>query len=60
MAENPIVLKLHYKDGKYMGREVIYPSQLTPEYLDSIRNDVEDSMNLKQHLKVLREKGYNV
>ena len=48
------------KKGKYMGKIVIPITDLTPEFLNELKNDKYDRLRWKQYRKVMKEHGYNI
>jgi len=42
------------------GKQGIYESDLTTEFLDKIKADKDDKMGWKKYRKVMKEKGYDI
>jgi len=56
-----IVLEVHYDpEGRYLGRTVIYASQLTPQKLNSIKGDLADVQGFKAYHEALKKAGYDL
>jgi len=56
-----VILAKHYdKNGKYLGMEAVYKETLTPEFIEALKNDKDNSMGWKKHKKVMKEKGYKI
>lgn len=56
-----IILKKAYDEkGKYLGFHWIAKADLTPEFLEELRNDVSDRHGFKEYHKVLKEEGYDI
>lgn len=60
-GEVQIVLKNEYdKNGKYLGRHVIYESQLTPVFVNSLKVDLADNSGFKQYRDAMKKAGYDI
>jgi len=55
-----ILEKKFDKKGKYLGKIVVYEDDLTPEFIEAIKLDVNDKKGWKKHHQKLREKGYDI
>ena len=58
--EPHIVLKKHFKDDRYLGMEVVFLKDLTPEYLATVKADTDDKLGWKRHRKVMKEAGFDI
>ncbi|MEE9403112.1 MAG: hypothetical protein V3V47_07945 [Desulfobacteria bacterium] len=57
MGKPHIVLEEKYDSlGRYLGKIVVYESDLTPELLEYIKNDKD----WKKYHKKLKDRGYDV
>jgi len=61
VPEKCIVLEECFnEEGQYMGRIVVYETDLTPVFLDKIKADKDDKMGWKKYRKIMKKAGYDI
>ena len=56
-----IILELCYSpEGKYLGMISIDDSELTPDFINAIKTDIDDVQGWKKYRKVMKDKGFDI
>ena len=55
-----IILRECYKEGQFMGNVIVFEHELTPEFIEKLKKDVNDKIGWHKHREVLEKAGFSI